>query len=128
MNILMRTRSFILILLILLATLSLASEDATEEARFITEVTTACIRRNHYQFSGLYCEPSPKGESLLLFKESDVRFTGARLEPPAPDIFLSLDHQYVLLVCMEPPATKEMCALFPVVKKRNRLCIVRYFK
>ena len=86
--------------------------------------TTACKNKNAQQFSELFCEP-PKANAMKLgyFSRSDFSFNTIKIEPSNPDIFQELDYQYLLEICFEPPNSKEMCELYPVVKVNDHFCI-----
>lgn len=113
----------LLCLLLLLSPAALASDLTEIDNIFISEVTSACSKRDTAAFLSLYCESGKNNNPPPFFSQPEVVFGRAYLDSPKKNMFVGVQHDMILSLCFETPTSKGMCQILPVRVSKGKRCI-----
>lgn len=120
----MKLKLTILFLAIFTANSAIADE-AIAIGDFFRKATQYAKARDYASFKTLYCSIPPKTLGRSSYFENKKRiFSDLKLTPRQTGLFDNLQYDLILYLCSRTKSTKEICMVQPVIKQKNRLCIL----
>jgi hypothetical protein len=124
----LRNKMAIKITIFLIAIITATSVNAEEDASigvFFKKATQYAKERDYTAFKTLYCSNPPETLGKTEYFENKKKiFSNIKLTPKQKGFFDKVQFDFILYLCSYTTSTKEICMVQPVVKRKNRLCIL----
>jgi len=104
---------------------SVVANEAVAIGDFFQKATQYIKERDYHAFQTLYCGNPPRTLGKTGYFENKKKiFSNLKLTPKQEGLFDQVQYDFILYLCSYTKDTKEICMVQPVIKEKDRVCII----